>query len=238
MRTLIIAAHPDDEVIGLGGQLDRFRDVYIVHLTNGAPQGSDAGYGPARRAELQAALAVAGIGAERTIALDMTDQECSLHLREAVAELSRIMARLRPAVVYTHPYEGGHPDHDSAAWATRTALRAARTKAILKEFTSYHNGSPESSDAWLKTGAFLRGSAEAPQACVLCDAQRERKQRMFDCFESQREMLRNFPIGIEMVRNAPCYDFRSAPHPGTLFYETQPWRNTGAEWRARAMDAE
>ena len=238
MRALIIAAHPDDEVIGLGGQLRGFRDAYIVHLTDGAPQGSDAGYASIRRAELHAALAIAGIGPERTIALGLTDQECSLHLREAAAELSRILSRLRPAVIYTHPYEGGHPDHDSAAWIARAALRASGSKALLKEFTSYHNGNPRGSDAWLKTGAFLSGAAQAPQACVLCDTQRERKQQMFDCFQSQRDMLNHFRIGIELVRNAPCYDFRSAPHPGTLFYETQPWRNTGAEWRARAMDAE
>jgi LmbE family N-acetylglucosaminyl deacetylase len=238
MRTLIIAAHPDDEVIGLGGQLHSFRDLYVVHLTNGAPPGSGSAYASTRRSELHAALALSGIGRERTTTLGLTDQESSLHLRDAAEELSRIISRLHPAIVYTHPYEGGHPDHDSAAWIARAALRVNGARAILKEFTSYHNGNPAGADAWLKTGAFLGGAAQVPQACILGEAQRERKQQMFDCFESQRDMLKHFPIGVELVRNAPYYDFRFAPHPGTLFYETQPWRNTGAEWRARAMAAE
>jgi LmbE family N-acetylglucosaminyl deacetylase len=229
MRALIIAAHPDDEVIGLGGQLRRFRDPYFVHLTDGAPEGSPANYACVRRAELQAALALAGIGVERTIALGFTDQECSLHLREIASELRRIIGRLQPRTIYTHAYEGGHPDHDSAAWAVQRV--ADGTPRF--EFASYHNRSNS-----LKTGAFLPGGEHVPRACVLPEGDRELKQQMFDCFKSQREMLGNFRIGVELVRRAPLYDFSRPPHEGTLFYETQPWRNCGEEWRRRAMRSE
>jgi LmbE family N-acetylglucosaminyl deacetylase len=163
------------------------------------------------------------------IALGFTDQECSLHLREIARELRCIIERLKPQAIYTHSYEGGHPDHDSAAWAVQTA--AGGTPRY--EFASYHNGSNS-----LKTGAFLPGGEHVPHACLLSEADRDLKQRMFGCFQSQGEMLRNFRIGVELVRRAPVYDFSRPPHEGTLFYETQPWRNCGEEWRRRAMCAE
>ncbi|MEO5568891.1 MAG: hypothetical protein ABIR92_10385, partial [Gemmatimonadaceae bacterium] len=43
----------------------------------------------------------------------------------------------------THPYEGGHSDHDSTAFAVHLAtgmlLREGRRAPIILELTSYHN---------------------------------------------------------------------------------------------------
>ena len=213
MRALIIAAHPDDETIGLGGQIHRFRDPFFVHLTDGAPQGSPPDYAATRRAELEAALDIAGFRG-RSIRLGFTDQGCWSTVAEIASELRRVIAGLRPSAIYTHPYEGGHPDHDSAAFAVQAAAGAVPRF----EFTSYHN-----SPAGIKTGAFLPGAEHVPCAFVLSEADRERKRRMFVCFASQRDMLKNFAIGVELVRRAPVYDFERRPHEGVLYYETQPW---------------
>src|SRR3954469_18766827 len=56
-RIAVVVAHPDDEAIGAGAVLRGFRDVTIVHVTDGAPR--DDGYagskGFASRAEYAAA---------------------------------------------------------------------------------------------------------------------------------------------------------------------------------------
>ena len=69
-----------------------------------------------------------------------------------------------------------------------------------------------------------------PEACA-------RKRLMFACYQTQREMLENFPIGVEKLRPAPVYDFTAAPHDGVLFYENFDWGMTGSRWCALAREA-
>src|SRR5262249_14674740 len=118
-RIAVVAAHPDDETIGLGGQLASMQDVFLLHVTDGAPRwpGRWKVYKEARRAELLAAGAIAGIEGDRCLEIGIPDQEAARHLVELSCHLSRLFAELRPSVVFTHPYEGGHPDHDACAFA-------------------------------------------------------------------------------------------------------------------------
>src|SRR5918994_1793205 len=82
---LVVAAHPDDETVGLGGQLRRLRRATIAHVTDGAPRDlADArangfddwqSYADARRRELRAGMALAGINTCSLVALGFPDQQ-------------------------------------------------------------------------------------------------------------------------------------------------------------------
>jgi LmbE family N-acetylglucosaminyl deacetylase len=247
---LLVAAHPDDEVIGLGGQFPRFRNLAILHVTDGAPRdGRDAAaqgfatpqdYAAARRQELAAALRLAGLDPSRVRSLDVPDQEAALHLPHLVQAITDSLREQRPEVVITHPYEGGHPDHDATALAVHTARRLLRQdgKAVppLLEMTSYHAG-PEG----IAVGRFLPAEGCAPVTLPLSEAARDLKRHMLACFATQRQTLGYFPVGeAEFLRPAPPYDFRQPPHAGRLFYENFPWGMTGERFRmlaGRMLDA-
>ena len=135
----------------------------------------------------------------------------------------------------THAYEGGHPDHDAAAFAVRAALAllAARGAPVpaAAEFPSYHARGPA-----MVFGRFLPGGPRA-RAARLSPEEHALKRQMLDCFATQRAVIARFPTHTERFRPAPDYDFRRPPHPGRLLYERFGWGMTGKEWRALARAA-
>jgi LmbE family N-acetylglucosaminyl deacetylase len=245
LPSVIIAAHPDDEVLGLGGQLPRM-NVTLVHVTDGAPMNlrdaraagfaTKEEYARARRLELLAAMSLAGIPEPRCIALNIGDQEASFRLGELTLRIAGLLQTLQPALVFTHPYEGGHPDHDASSFAVHSALKLLRPKQpeepLLFEFTSYHAG-PKGMET-----DFLPNSKSSIQQLRLGREECTLKLRMLDCFATQKHMVSQFPIEIEQVRPAPEYDFNEPPHPGTLFYEPFDWGIDGPGWRHMAAETE
>jgi LmbE family N-acetylglucosaminyl deacetylase len=240
---LIVVAHPDDETIAIGGQMWRLRDALLLHVTDGAPSdGEDArrhgfvrlaDYRTARRDELAAALIAGEATGVRTTALGVPDKEAFLDLAGLARQLAGLLRRERPVAVLTHAYEGGHPDHDAAAFAVHAACRclAAEDRPAIIEMPFYH-----AVDGHLIASTFLPGDTKEV-TFPLGEAELRRKRQMVECFHTQREMLCRLELSPERFRLAPAYNFREPPHSGTLLYETFGWGIAGADWRGRAGDA-
>jgi len=246
-RTLVVVAHQDDESIGAGAQLARLEDVTVVHVTDGAPQDAEYAarlgysspqeYGDARRREAARALSLAGVSEERQLCLGIPDGQASYNLVELSLTLAEVIDELRPEVLITHPYEGGHTDHDAIAFAVHLACGVLRREGVeipaVLELTSYHN--------WRGRRAVHRflpypGSGPARTLRLSPDA-RELKARMYECFSSQQRCLQQFSTEVERFRAAPRYNFTLPPHEGPLDYERLNRRLSGAEWRAQAQKA-
>ena len=242
-RIMIVVAHPDDETIGLGAQLCRFGDALLVHVTDGAPRdGADAerhgfatraDYATARQGELAAALIAGEVTAVRTAKLGIPDKEAFLDLVGLSRELAERLRLERPAAVLTHAYEGGHPDHDAAAFAVHAVCRGLSTeeRPAMIEMPLYH-----ACDGQMVTNRFLPAHSRE-LTLRLGEADLRRKRRMVDCFRTQRELLCRFELDPERFRPAPAYDFRASPHSGALLYEVFGWGISGAQWRLRAKEA-
>src|SRR3954471_547989 len=114
-RIMIVVAHPDDETIGLGAQLGRFKDALLVHVTDGAPRdGGDAraygfarvaDYAAARQAELAASLCAGDAAGVRTVGLGIPDKEAWQDLAGLVRHIAEKLHAEQPAAIFTHVYE-------------------------------------------------------------------------------------------------------------------------------------
>lgn len=242
---LVVAAHPDDEVIGASTILCEMSHVSVLHATDGAPLdlcdaraagfGTRADYTGVRRAERGAALAMAGVSAERTLDLDIPDQQAGHRLAELACSLRGVIRRTGARLVLTHPYEGGHPDHDALAFAVAAAVRSigrdGDAPPHVWEMACYHER-----DGVLATGVFP-ASEDQGHVVALDDEARARKQRMFDCYATQSRVLASFPVGEERFRRAPGYDFTAPPNRGVVYYERFAWGMTRAVWMERVRGA-
>ena len=248
-RLLCVVAHPDDETIGCGALLASVHDVGIVHITDGAPRDprfrtdrtlDREGYARVRRLELTGALDAAGILRTRAACLGAVDLEAIGAVEQLCPELARILNETRCTTVLTHPYEGGHPDHDATALIVHAACellrRQKKTVPEVFEMTSYHGGSGRfTAHAFLPTNDAATG-AEGPCTYLLSYEERRIKRAMLDAFVSQREVLAPFGTVLERHRRAPRYRFDRAPHRGRLWYERQGMGSAEA-WRRYAIAA-
>ncbi len=240
--------------------MPRLPGLRIVHLTDGAPRdpantlaaGFDRreDYAAARRRELISAMRVADVEPWQLTAVNVVDQEASLEMAYLTLKLVDLIRKGRPGVILTHPYEGGHPDHDAAAFAVHAACARVEASPEVYEFTSYHAAAQvsragQASDASegvstgglrMETGRFLAGTDQG-EGIALDQTALKRKREMFECFTTQRRMLQHFAIDEERFRPSPAYDFTTAPHPGPLLYESFGWTLTGERWRLLAQEA-
>ncbi|MGD8454583.1 MAG: PIG-L deacetylase family protein [Phycisphaerae bacterium] len=140
MKVLVIAPHPDDEVLGVGGTMHRLsregHDVTVAIATRGwAPLFPDEQVAQVR-AEAQAANALLGVKQVRFLDLPVT----TLHLipeHELNDAFSRLIADEQPACVFL-PFPGDrHEDHRQVFDAALVALRPVADRSFVRRILCY-----------------------------------------------------------------------------------------------------
>jgi N-acetylglucosamine malate deacetylase 2 len=231
-RTLVVAAHPDDESVGCGALLQRMASKQVVFMTDGAPRdgyfwkqyGSRDTYARLREREAHAALAHVGVaevsflGAESGI----IDQELYRNLPRALDALHGLAHAWKPAALLALAYEGGHPDHDSCnvlasviarefelpVWEMPLYHRSVEGEGVLQDFVS-RNG----------TEVHLEITPEELQCKHAC----------IKAYASQGDILRHFNAPREIFRPLAAYDYSRPAHDGQLNYEKWGWPIRGTD---------
>ncbi|HEX2369032.1 MAG TPA: PIG-L deacetylase family protein [Acidimicrobiia bacterium] len=140
--TLVVAPHPDDDVLGCGGTIARKRslgvDVAVVVLTDGALANRDI-LDAAELAELRgreeiASLDVLGVGPHRAWFLGFRDGGLRKEEEAAAVRLVPILEEVRPAEVLVTARDDGHPDHEAAYRVVRRALTSIGSDAAVVDY--------------------------------------------------------------------------------------------------------
>lgn len=158
-KILVVAPHPDDEVLGCGGTIARHvangDEVHIAVVTRGAADLYSADLIELGRDELREAHRVLGVAG--VTFLDYPAPRLDSIAQHLVADgIRRVVEEVCPHTVYL-PHAGDvHIDHKITYWATLVACRPNHADAP-RQMLSYETlsetewGSPQGADAFVPT---------------------------------------------------------------------------------------
>jgi LmbE family N-acetylglucosaminyl deacetylase len=124
-RILVIAAHPDDEVLGCGGSIAKHirnnDDVFLLVLTDGESSRQNP-QNEIRNVSLEASCKLLGIRDYKFLSLKDSLLD-SYPILEVIQEIETYARSCDPHIVYTHLASDINQDHRVAYLATMTAFR-------------------------------------------------------------------------------------------------------------------
>jgi len=125
---LVVAAHPDDEVLGCGGAIAKHvaegDQVHVLFMTDGVSARGNASKDQfsERRTAIKKASSV--LGTHSTTQLSLPDNRLdSLDLLDIVQRLEPLIDILSPELIYTHHHGDLNIDHQLTHQAVMTACR-------------------------------------------------------------------------------------------------------------------
>lgn len=194
-KVLVIAAHPDDELLGCGGTL-------IRHVEQGDEvqsiimcEGESLRYKGHEVHQHEATTEAAGIiGISKTNRFDFPDQRLDKYsLIELITPIENVVDNFKPDIVYVQFGGDINRDHVLTFEAASIALRPT-AESVKEIYTFYTVGSTE-----LKTpGEFI------PTVWVDIEDQIEKKIRAFSCYTSEVKEYPH-PRSLEGIRNVAAF---------------------------------
>jgi len=192
MKTLVIAAHPDDEVLGCGGTIARLtregHAVFIAILGEGITsryaQREQADPGDVKALRERSHKVAEMLGAKELFQFALPDNRFdTVPLIDVVKVIEKLVGDLRPQAIYTQHGGDLNVDHSVTFRATLTATRPVAGHPV-KAVYAYEVGS---STEW----AFQKFSPEFRPGCFVdVAATLELKVAAMEAYESE---ARPFP---------------------------------------------
>lgn len=182
MNILVIAAHPDDEVLGCGAAMSKHAEkgdnVNLVVVADGASARYDKDMISTLKQFCENSCITLGIN--KPIFLGFEDQMLdTIPLIEITKKLQKIIQEVNPEIIYTHFYSDLNKDHRIVFQATITACRPFNSK--VKKIFSYE---VNSSTEWNFIESFN------PNFFIDIDEYLEKKISALSCYKSE---MHEFP---------------------------------------------
>ena len=127
-KILIVAAHPDDEVLGCGGTIAKHvlnKDfVHLAFMSDGVSSRSNFSKLKLKSRLKASKLAQSILGISSAYYFNFPDNKMdTIPLLNIVQKLEPIIKKLKPEIVYTHHYNDLNVDHKITYAAVMTACR-------------------------------------------------------------------------------------------------------------------
>lgn len=181
MKVLVLAAHPDDEILGVGGtaavHAERGDEVKLVILCGGG----SVRYSPNRGPQVhdEACKAAQILGVTDLLLRDLPDQRLdTLPFSQVVTEIEGLVHSFMPETIYTHFYGDINRDHRVLTEAVMVAARPYAAP-FVRELLMYET---PSSTEW---GHPQLSPSFHPNVFVDITEFLERKIQAFACYSAE-----------------------------------------------------
>ncbi|MBW1697333.1 MAG: PIG-L family deacetylase [Deltaproteobacteria bacterium] len=143
MKVLVVAAHPDDEVLGCGGTISRLahdgHDVYITILGEGITsrykQREDADADLIEALHNRSCQVAEVLGAQDLFLYNLPDNRFdTVPILDVVKIIEELVERIQPQVIYTHHGGDLNIDHVVVHRAMLTAARPMQGQPVREIF--------------------------------------------------------------------------------------------------------
>jgi len=180
---LVVAAHPDDEILGCGGTIARHSAqgdiVSVVFLADGETSRPGAGAADIERRHRAAHEAAEIVGASVFDFADFADNRLDgLELLTIVRRIEAAIGELAPEIVYTHALADLNIDHQICHRATLTACRPLPGRPV-KRLLAFET---LSSTEWSANAATARFH---PTLFIDVSDHLEQKLQALDCYAEE-----------------------------------------------------
>lgn len=217
MKILVIAAHPDDEIYGMGGTMAKLsqegHEVYVLIVTDGCttqycndPRLPDI----LTQKKEEACQANALLGVKQvyfgTLPDMQLDQVPHVRVNQIIEET---ISKVRPEVVYTHFYGDVNLDHQMVHRSTLVAVRPVPGQTV-RELYCYRVPSSTEWNAQLPHTAFL------PNTMVDISSYVAQKEAALTAYQTE---------------------VRPYPHPRSAQYVRETDRACGLQWGMGSSEA-
>jgi N-acetylglucosamine malate deacetylase 1 len=236
MKILVVSAHPDDEIIGMGGTLKKIsknNSIEVLFLADGITARKQAGFKNSNKYEvtenqkksmqkeiekrkIHAKNALKVLGINQVKFLDLPDNELDLvPFLKIVKEVEKEIIKTKCDTIFTHHYNDLNIDHRLAYEATITAARPFEYSKV----NSIMSFEAISSSDWRQPYSFKPN--------LFIDISKELSQKIKALKEYKNE-IRKFPhprskeaIEAAAIRWGSLYGYKAAEAFEIVFTRSQ-----------------
>lgn len=200
-KVLVFAPHPDDEVIGCGGQIcahvAQGDEVGVVFMTNGEAGDLDVSaseLAALRKTEAETACKLLGVS--RLHWLGLPDGGIS-YQTQTISQIAELLRTTQPDIVYGPHAQDAHTDHRAAYQLIAEAINRAASSAFPMA-----NTSPWRVATWLSYEVWT--PLTHPQFCVDITAHQQSKRAALGAYQSQLKNVAydDAVLGLNTYRGA------------------------------------
>ena len=203
-RILVVAAHPDDEVLGLGATIKKLssdNEIYILIVTEGCSsqyKGQEFASIIAEK-KVMAQKAAKILGAKEVLFGDLPDMRLdSVDHTVVNAVIEKAVDEIKPEIVFTHHFGDVNLDHQMCYRSTLVATRPSVSTTVKKLYTYEVLSSTEWQSATTAHAFVPNTYVELCEECLTAK---------IDALKIYSMELRQFPHtrSEEAIRNLAAY---------------------------------